>query len=84
MSNLSNITHFFSKKSNPTQVNSAATAKPNNTVPEDSLLKRHFLTHLRSVIEAEIIPETMDLSLKHYYDAAIAAEFQKRLAHMTQ
>jgi hypothetical protein len=49
-------------------------------VPEDSTLRRHFLTQLRSVIEAEILPKSIDPALNHYYAAAVAAEFQKRLA----
>ena len=49
-------------------------------VPEDSMLRRHFLTHLRTQIEAEIMPHPIDPNLRHYYDASVAAEIQKRLA----
>jgi len=54
--------------------------KPKVVVPEDSMLRRHFLTHLRTQVEAEIMPRTIDPNLRHYYDASVAAEIQKRLA----
>ena len=54
--------------------------KPKVVVPEDSMLRRHFLTHLRTEIEAEIMPRQIDPNLRHYYDASVAAEIQKRLA----
>ncbi len=57
-----------------------AEVKPKLVVPEDSMLRRHFLTHLRSQIEAEIMPHSIDPNLRHYYDASVAAEIQKRLA----
>ncbi len=57
-----------------------AEVKPKLVVPEDSMLRRHFLTHLRSQIEAEIMPHPIDPNLRHYYDASVAAEIQKRLA----
>jgi hypothetical protein len=59
---------------------SPAELKPKVIVPEDSMLRRHFLTHLRSEIEAEIMPHPIDPNLRHYYDASVAAEIQKRLA----
>jgi hypothetical protein len=49
-------------------------------IPEDSMLRRHFLTQLRATVESDILPESADASLSHYYSAAIAAEYQKRLA----
>jgi len=57
-----------------------AGVKPKVVVPEDSMLRRHFLTHLRTEIEAEIMPRPIDQNLRHYYDASVAAEIQKRLA----
>jgi len=57
-----------------------AEVKPKVVVPEDSILRRHFLTHLRTEIEAEIMPRQIDPNLRHYYDASVAAEIQKRLA----
>jgi len=69
--------------SNNLQKNDFATpseVKPKVVVPEDSMLRRHFLTHFRTEIEAEIMPHPIDPNLRHYYDASVAAEIQKRLA----
>ncbi len=57
------------------------TEKPITVVPEDSMLRRHFLTHIRAVVEADILPNNLDPALKHYYEANVAAEIQKRLAN---
>jgi hypothetical protein len=57
-----------------------AEVKPKVVVPEDSILRRHFLTHLRTKVETEIMPHPIDPNLRHYYDASVAAEIQKRLA----
>jgi hypothetical protein len=43
------------------------------------MLRRHFLTHLRAEVENELLPQSSDSSLRHYYEASIAAEIQKRL-----
>jgi hypothetical protein len=48
-------------------------------IPEDSMLKRHFLTHLRAEVENELLPQSSDSTLRHYYEASVAAEIQKRL-----
>ncbi|MFA5924020.1 MAG: hypothetical protein WC856_22470 [Methylococcaceae bacterium] len=69
--------------SNKLEKNGIATpseVKPKIVVPEDSVLRRHFLTHLRTEVEAEIILHSIDPNLRHYYDASVAAEIQKRLA----
>jgi hypothetical protein len=57
-----------------------AEVKPKVVVPEDSMLRRHFLTHLRTEVETEIMPHPIDPNLRHYYDASVATEIQKRLA----
>ncbi len=51
-------------------------------IPEDSMLRRHFLTHLRAEVENELLPQSSDSSLRHYYEASIAAEIQKRLTQV--
>ncbi len=52
-------------------------------IPEDSMLKRHFLTHLRAQVENELMPQSSDATLRHYYEASVAAEIQKRLTQAT-
>lgn len=49
-------------------------------VPEDSVLKRHFLTHLQSEIEAALHPRPTDSVLRRHYDSLVAAELENRLA----
>jgi hypothetical protein len=49
-------------------------------VPEDSVLRRHFLTHLQSEIEASLFPRPSDSVLQRHYDSLVAAELDNRLA----
>ncbi len=49
-------------------------------VPEDSTLRRHFLTQLRAEIEARMPPAPTESSLRRHYDATVDAEVEKRLA----
>ena len=74
------ISRIFSNKSEKNALATSSATTPKLVVPEDSVLRRHFLTHLRAEIEAELMPHPTDSSLRHYYDASVAAEFQKRLA----
>ena len=71
---------IFSNNLEKNDFSTPAEVKPKVVVPEDSMLRRHFLTHLRTQIEAEIMPRPIDPNLRHYYDASVAAEIQKRLA----
>lgn len=74
---------FFSGKTNKsTATTETVEEKPKLLVPEDSMLKRHFLTQLRADIENSLAPNFSDASLKHYYEASVAAEMQKRLAEV--
>jgi len=61
----------------------AAATKKTAVIPEDSILKRHFLTHLRAEIEADLFPRPSDSILRRHYDAMVAAELKNRLASMT-
>ena len=49
-------------------------------VPEDSTLKRHFLSALQAEIEGDMGPRPTDSSLKRHYDTAVAAEMDNRLS----
>ena len=49
-------------------------------VPEDSVLRRHYITQLRNEIELELSPRPTDFSLQRHYDALVAAELENRLA----
>lgn len=48
-------------------------------IPEDSTLKRHFLTNLRSSLESEFSPRPTCSMLSRHHDALIAVEMGKRL-----
>ncbi len=76
---------IFSKQpTNNTLPPAAPVALSNKLViPEDSMLRRHFLTHLRAQVENELMPQSSDATLRHYYEASVAAEIQKRLTQAT-
>jgi cbb3-type cytochrome oxidase subunit 3 len=50
-------------------------------LPEDSVLRRHFLTHLQSEIESALFPRPTDSVLRRHYDSLVAAELDNRLAN---
>jgi hypothetical protein len=81
MSNI--ISNFFSGKSSKTAQDTPLEEKTKLHIPEDSTLRRHFLTQLRAEIENTLTPDMSDPSLRHYYEASIAAEYQKRLAEIS-
>lgn len=48
-------------------------------IPEDSVLRRHFLAQLRSEIELELSPRPTDSVLQRHYDALVDARLESRL-----
>ncbi len=48
-------------------------------IPEDSTLRRHFLSQLRREIENSFGNRPTDSTLKRHYDTMVDAEFDKRL-----
>ena len=48
-------------------------------LPEDSTLRRHFITQLRSEIELELFPRPTDATLQRHYDALVDAKLENRL-----
>jgi len=68
---------FFSKLSKQQRV--VSKPSPALKVPEDATLRRHFLTHLQSEIEAALSPRPTDSILQRHYDALVAAELENRL-----
>lgn len=69
------VSIFTSRGSHAFSDNSSRKVK----VPEDSVLKRHFLSALRARIEAEFHPRPTDSTLKRHYDSLIHSEMQSRL-----
>ncbi len=43
-------------------------------LPEDSVLRRHFLTRLKSVIEAALMLHPRDCTLRRRYNTLVAIE----------
>lgn len=52
----------------------------NPALPQDSVLRRHFLAQLRAEVEASISPAPTDSVLRRHYQALVVAEMDKRLA----
>ncbi|QWF71010.1 hypothetical protein KEF85_00470 [Methylomonas paludis] len=49
-------------------------------LPEDSALKRHFITQLRSEVLLGLPPRPTDFSLQRHYDTLVEAEVSRRLS----
>lgn len=75
---------YFSKSPQQSTVAGKSRATPSELrIPEESTLRRHFLTHLQSEIESALFPRPADSVLQRHYDALVAAELENRLAAMT-
>ncbi|GAB4255834.1 MAG: hypothetical protein Kow0065_04200 [Methylomicrobium sp.] len=49
------------------------------TLPEDSVLQRHFISQLRTEIESSLFPRPYESVLRRHYDQLIESELQMRL-----
>lgn len=49
-------------------------------IPEDSVLRRHFITHLKSEIESTLHPCPSDPTLRQRHDMLVEAALKDRLA----
>lgn len=55
----------------------ASVAKPpRHGIPQDSVLRRHYMTHLRYMIETVTFPRPTDSVLRRHYDHLIASELE--------
>jgi hypothetical protein len=61
---------------NKTVVEIAKPAVAGLVVPEDSVLKRHFLAQLQSEIEATLFPRPTDATLQRHYDSMVASKVE--------
>lgn len=48
--------------------------KPLSLIPQDSVLRRHYLAHIRYMIETVTFPRPSDSVLRRHYEQLIAAE----------
>jgi hypothetical protein len=63
-----------------TEPQSSASSKTlKQQLPQDSILKRHYLTKIQFDIESVLPPRPTDSILKRHYDSLIATEMLKRL-----
>ena len=53
-----------------------------SVIPEDSVLRRHFLANLQAEIESAFAPRPTDSVLQRHHDALIAGEIDMRLAEL--
>jgi hypothetical protein len=59
---------------------SALSTESTVLIPEDSVLRRHFMTQLRNEIEMNLFPRPTDSTLQRHYDAMVAMELENRLS----
>ncbi|MBD9354767.1 hypothetical protein [Methylomonas albis] len=69
----------YSKSNKSGGTTKAVAGDSRRGLPEDSILKRHFLTQLQSEIEATLFPRPTDSMLQRHYDALVAAKIENRL-----
>lgn len=50
-------------------------------LPQDSMLRRHYLTHLHAMIESLKPPRPTDSALSRHYDAMVIAEMEQCLSN---
>lgn len=63
----------------------SACIKPKaGALPEDAVLKRHFIGQLRSEIVAGLPPCPTDSVLRRHYDALLASRLSQRLQALTR
>jgi len=70
----------FAPKDKPQAVIVGQSNQNGLLIPEDSVLRRHYIAQLRSEIELELFPRPTDSTLKRHYDALVNAELENRLA----
>lgn len=56
------------------------TAGASGHLPEDSVLRRHFITELRNQIELELSPRPADALQLRDYESRVETELKNRLA----
>ncbi len=49
-------------------------------MPEDSTLKRHFLSNLQAEVEGDLSPRPTCSMLRRHFDALVKTEVEQRLA----
>jgi hypothetical protein len=64
----------------PVKTVTLAPKESGDNLPQDSILRRHYLTHLRTMIESLNGPRPTDSSLSRHYDSLITTEIAQCLS----
>ena len=64
----------------PIKTVTLAPKESGDNLPQDSMLRRHYLTHLRTMIESLNGPRSTDSSLRRHYDSLITTEIAQCLS----
>ncbi len=71
--------HPAESKQKPLVAQAVAVTLENSLLPQDSMLKRHYLTNLRAIITSLSVPHPTDSALSRHYDTQIAAKIEQCL-----
>jgi FtsZ-interacting cell division protein ZipA len=55
--------------------------RPRHSIPEDSVLRRHHINHIKYMIETTTFPRPTDSVLRRHYDHLIASELEACLGN---
>ena len=57
-------------------------SKAKTYIPEDAILRRHFMSLQQMEIESDLFPRPTDSILQRHYDALVKAELENRLKNI--
>lgn len=63
----------------PAEASRCEYAATDSRLPQDSVLKRHFISQLQAEVQADLPPRPTDSVLRRHYDALVQAKLQSRL-----
>jgi hypothetical protein len=68
------------KPNEETQTNEALITSKFKNLPQDSMLRRHYLTNLHTMIESLYLPRPTEFNLCRHYDSMLTAEIEQCLS----
>lgn len=63
----------------PAEASRCEYAATDSRLPQDSVLKRHFISQLQAEVQADLPPRPTDSVLRRHYDALVQGKLQSRL-----
>lgn len=76
------FSRLWPAKTTPIQTTDNFCPTSKRYIPEDAVLRRHFISHLRNEIEATLHPRPTDSILQRHYDALVTVTLEQRLAEL--